>query len=94
MKIDTVLNALGGMQMQIDALKQTASNSSANVQNNDANLMLQNSPPMLAPLSFLQQVPSAAGPAQQGRSEGSEVLQAVKVMAAVTYMQSVHSFFR
>ena len=96
MKIDTVLNAVGEMQaqLQIDVLKRAASNHSTNLQNNDANMVLQNLLPIHAPFSSFQQVPFAAGPAQQGRSEVSEVLQAVKVMAAVTYMQSMHSFFR
>ena len=94
MKIDTVLNAVGEMQAQIDVLKRAASNHSTNLQNNDANMVLQNLLPIHAPFSSFQQVPFAAGPAQQGRSEVSEVLQAVKVMAAVTYMQSMHSFFR
>ena len=37
-------------------------------------------------------MPSAAGPALQGRSEGCGVLQAVKMMATMTNMQPVHSF--
>ena len=41
-----------------------------------------------------QQVPSSAGSALQGRSEGCGVLQAVKMMATVTKMQSVHGFHR
>ena len=41
-----------------------------------------------------QQMPSAAGPALQGRSEVCGVLQAVKMMVTVTKMQSVHGFPR
>ena len=39
-------------------------------------------------------MPSAAGPALQGRSEGCGVLQAVKLMATLTKMQNVHGFPR
>ena len=39
-----------------------------------------------------QQMPSAGGPALQGKSEGCGVLQAVKMMATMTSMQPVLSF--
>ena len=45
-------------------------------------------------MQCFQQVPSAAGPALQGRSEGCGVLQVVKMMATFTKMQNVHGFHR
>ena len=92
--MDTVLNAIGGMQAQIDALKRTASKSSMNMENNAENVLPLHPLPIPGMLSALQPVPAAIGPSLRGRSEGSEVLQAVKMMAAITYMQSVQSFFR
>jgi len=86
-----VLNALGGMQAQIDELKANSDNS---ISNQSAGISMSQNPLQMIPGLPSLAHGSVAGGAQQGASEGSEVLQAVKMMAAITYMHSIQSFFR
>ena len=72
--------------MQIDSLKRAASNSSTKLENNDQIWCVR----ILSRSDSCNT--SATGPAVQGRSEVCGVLHAVKMMASITNMQSVHSF--
>ena len=85
-----MLNALGEMQKQIDEVKTNSVNPSSN--QFDGISMPQNPIQMIPGLPSISHG-SGAGPAQQRASE-YEVLQAVKMMAAITYIHSVQSFFR
>ena len=84
-----MLNALGEMQKQIDEVKTNSVNPSSN--QFDGISMPQNPIQMIPGLPSISHG-SGAGPAQQRASE-YEVLQAVKMMAAITYIHSVQSFF-
>ena len=64
------------------------------ISNQSAGILMSQNPLQMIPGLPSLAHGSVAGGAQQGASEGSEVLQAVKMMAAITYMQSVQSFFR
>ena len=87
-----MLNALGEMQKQIDEVKTNSVNPSSN--QFDGISMPQNPIQMIPGLPSISHS-SGAGPAQlQQRASEYEVLQAVKMMAAITYIHSVQSFFR
>ena len=71
-KLDCVLNALGGMQAQIDELKANSDNS---ISNQSAGISMSQNPLQMIPGLPSLAHGSVAGGAQQGASEGSEVLQ-------------------
>ena len=83
-KLDSVLHAIRGMQAEINELKTT----SAHKPCNDAAQMM----PLQLPqfLSGTQPLGPPNCNTQQNSSGSSEVLQAMKLMAAMTYMTSVH----
>ena len=91
-KLDSVLSALGGVQAEVNALKNKA-----------PALAPSSSSPMLPlPLPISQfagtQLLQPQTPLQPqlhpSPSGDSQVLEAMKIMAAMTYMHSVGSFFR
>ena len=84
-KLHSVLTCIGGLQAEINALKNASANSatSANAQPLSA---FASGMPFFPPVAQLQQ--------RSSENSNSEVNEAMKLMAATTYMSSVQNFFR